>query len=94
MPIAAARERPLPVARTRKLNDRSGLNSASGLRREECPLSSIETATSRRLTYVQIVGALVHFEVASRDLVALGSGRMRGKFVLAAWKSRHSGEHY
>lgn len=29
-----------------------------------------------------------------RYLGALGGGRMRGKFVLAAWKSRHQGEHY
>lgn len=29
-----------------------------------------------------------------RSLVALGRGRMRGKFMLAAWKNMHPDEHY
>lgn len=29
-----------------------------------------------------------------RSLVALGGGRMRGKFMLAAWKNMHPDEHY
>lgn len=29
-----------------------------------------------------------------RSLVALGGGRMRGKFMLAAWKKMHPDEHY
>jgi len=29
-----------------------------------------------------------------RSLVAAGGGRMRGRFMLAAWKNMHPGEHY
>ncbi|WP_420465470.1 alpha/beta fold hydrolase [Panacagrimonas sp.] len=29
-----------------------------------------------------------------RSLVAMGGGRMRGKFMLAAWKNMHPDEHY